>query len=217
MLRLIQWEQGRTLHQLAQIDLALEREVRESFGFVPDLKTSIHLNAWHMLGDTSPDVYFSHFTNNIFHDLTSGKSLPAAAAFLLGSGLKFIPIPKRSLQLNEIDEGINRFDRDMFLKIHFAGDDKDDEPYKKLQVKSTWKSDQPPNKILSRLSKFECAMQKQFIPRRGKSNLIKFQDGILQKICINKNVIIAHANQNMGPIGVDAEQYIRWGLQEHLF
>ena len=105
----------------------------------------------------------------------------------------------------------------MFLKIHFAGDDKDDEPYKKLQVKSTWKSDQPPNKILSRLSKFECAMQKQFIPRRGKSNLIKFQDGILQKICINKNVIIAHANQNMGPVGVDAEQYIRWGLQEHLF
>ncbi len=120
-----------------------------------------------MLGDTSPDVYFSHFTNKTFHDLTPGKSLPAAATFLLGFGLRFIPIPKKSLQLKEIDEGINRFDRDMFLKIYFAGDEEDDEPNMKLRVKSTWKLDQPPNKILSRLSKFECAMKKQFVPCRG--------------------------------------------------
>ena len=59
-------------------------------------------------------------------------------------------------------------------------------------------------------------MQKQFIPRRGKSNLTKFQAGILEKIRKNKNVIIAHADKNLGPVGVDAEQYIRWGLQEHL-
>jgi len=169
-----------------------------------------------VLGDTSPDAYFSHFTNKTFHDLTPGKSLPAAAAFLLGFGLKFIPIPKKSLRLNEIDEGIDRFDRDMFLKIHFAGDDEDDETQEKLRVKSSWKPDQPPNRILSRLSKFECAMQKQFIPRRGKSNLTKFQAGILEKICNNKNVIIAHANKNLGPVGVGAEQYIRWGLQENL-
>jgi hypothetical protein len=71
-----------------------------------------------------------------------------AAAFLLYFGLKFIPIPKKSLQLKEIDEGINWFDRDMFLNIHFARDDKDDESYEKLQVKSTWKPDQPPKKIL---------------------------------------------------------------------
>jgi hypothetical protein len=104
----------------------------------------------------------------------------------------------------------------MFLKIHFAGDDKDDISYKKLQVKSTWKPDQPPNKILSRLSKFECAMKKQFVPCREKSNLTKFQAGILKKMCNNKNVIIAHANKNLGPVGVDTEQYIQWGLQEHL-
>ncbi len=59
-------------------------------------------------------------------------------------------------------------------------------------------------------------MQKQFIPRLWKSNLTKFQAGILEKICNNKNVIIAHANNNLGPVGVDAKQYIRWGLQENL-
>jgi hypothetical protein len=169
-----------------------------------------------VLGDTSRDVYFSHFTNKFFHDLTLGMSLPAAAALLLSFGLKFIPIPKKSLGLKEIDEGIDRFDCDMFLKIHFAGDDKDNETYKKPRVKSTWKPDQPPNKILSRLSKFECAMKKQFVSRRRNSNLTKFQAGILEKICNNKNVIIAHANKNLGPVRVDAEQYIRWGLHEHL-
>ncbi len=158
-----------------QIDLTAEREVQELYGFLPDPKTSIHLNARHVLGDTSLDVYFSYLTNKTFHDLTPGKSLPMAAAFLLGFGLKFIPIPKKSLQLKDIDEGIDHFDHDMFLKIHFAGDDEDDEPYEKLRVESTRKLDQPPNKILSRLSKFNCAMKKQFVPRRGKLNLTNLQ------------------------------------------
>ncbi len=52
-------------------------------------------------------------------------------------------------------------------------------------------------------------MQKQFVPRRRKSNLTKFQAGILLKNRINKNVIIAHANKNFGPVGVDAKQYIQ--------
>jgi hypothetical protein len=195
-------------HQLTQIDLTAEREVQELYGFLPNHKTSIHFNAHRVLGDTSPDVYFSHFTNKTFLDLNPGKSLPVAAAFLLGFGLKFIPIQKKSLRLNKIDEGINRFNRDMFLKIHFAGDDEDDEPYEKLQVKSTWKPDQPPNKIPSRLSKFECTMKKQLVPCHGKPNLTKFQAGILKKICNNKNVIIAHADKNLGPVEVDAKQYI---------
>jgi hypothetical protein len=106
----------------------------------------------------------------------------------------------------------------MFLKINFAGDDdkNDKQPHEKLQVKSKWLPDQPPLKILSKLSAFSNAISRQFTPQRGKSNLTKFQAGILEKICTNKNVIIAHADKNLGPVGVDAEQYIRWGLQEHL-
>ena len=117
------------------------------YGFLPNLEASIHLNARHVLGDTPPDVYFAHFTNKSFHDLTPGKSLPAAAAFLLGFRLKFIPVPKKSLRPNDIDEGIDRFNLCIFLKIHFAEDDKENEPYEKLRVKSTWKPDQPPFEI----------------------------------------------------------------------
>jgi hypothetical protein len=75
-------------------------------------------------------------------------------------------------------------------------------------MKSTWKPDQLPNKILSRLSKFECATKKQFIPCRRKSNQTKFQAGIFEKFCNKKNVIIAHADKNLGPVGVVAKTYI---------
>lgn len=38
----------------------------------------------------------------------------------------------------------------------------------------------------------------------------------LEKIRHNKNVIITHADKNLGPVGVNANQYIWWVLQEHL-
>jgi hypothetical protein len=37
-----------------------------------------------------------------------------------------------------------------------------------------------------------------------------------QNIRSNKNIIIAHADKNLGPIGIDTEKYIRWALDEHL-
>jgi len=83
-------------------------------------------------------------------------------------------------------------------------------------VKSTWKPDQPLNKILSGLSKFEYARKRQFIPQHKKLDLTKFQVGILKKICNTKKIIIAHTVKNIGPVGVDIKQYIRWGLQEQL-
>jgi hypothetical protein len=50
----------------------------------------------------------------------------------------------------------------------------------------------------------------------GKSNLTKFQASILQQIHSNPNIIIAHADKNLGPLGIDTKQYICWALDEHL-
>jgi hypothetical protein len=47
-------------------------------------------------------------------------------------------------------------------------------------------------------------------------NLTKFQASILQQICSNPNIIIAHADNNLGPVGIDTKQSIRWALNEHL-
>ena len=79
-----------------------------------------------------------------------------------------------------------------------------------------WKPDQPPHKITQRIGDFEGAIERNFRPQRGKSNLTKFQANILQQIRSNQDIIIAHADKNLGPVGVDTEQYIRWALDEHL-
>jgi hypothetical protein len=76
--------------------------------------------------------------------------------------------------------------------------------------------DQPLFDITQRLGNFEGAITRNFQPRCGKSNLLKFQAKILQQICNNKDIIIAQANKNLGPVSLDTETYICWELDEHL-
>ncbi len=87
--------------------------------------------------------------NKQFHDLTSSKSIPSAATSILGFGLKFIPVPKKSIPQTNVNEAIKCFDCNFYLKVHSADDDaeEDKESVKKLQVNSTWKPGQPPYKI----------------------------------------------------------------------
>jgi hypothetical protein len=91
------------------------REVQGNYRFIPDPNISTHLNAHHVLGNTPTGVYFSHFTTKHFHDLTTKKSIPAAAATVLGFGLKFIPVPKKSIHQNNDGKAIKRFDQDLYL------------------------------------------------------------------------------------------------------
>jgi hypothetical protein len=142
----IWWEEGQKSHKLAQIDQHATRETRKNFEFVPNITISIHLNAPHVLCKTLTGVYFTHFTNKQFHDLTMKKSIPAAAATVLSLGLKFIPVPKKSICPDDIIEALKWFDRDFYLNVHFADDDADsdnEEPIEKLQVNSKWMPDQP--------------------------------------------------------------------------
>jgi hypothetical protein len=92
----------------------------------------------------------------------------------------------------------------------------DKEPIEKLQINSVRKPDQPPRKITQCIGDFEGAIERNFRPQCSKSNLTKFQATILQQIRSNQDIIIAHANNNLGPVGIDTEQYIRWALDEHL-
>jgi hypothetical protein len=83
-------------------------------------------------------------------------------------------------------------------------------------VNSSWIPDQPPFRITQHLGNFEIAIVKNFRPVRGRSNLTKFQAKILQDIRSNENIIIAHADKNLGPVGVNTEQYIHWALKHLL-
>jgi hypothetical protein len=143
------------------------RETHENFEFIPNITISIHLNARHVLGKIPTGVYFTHFTNKQSHDLTMKKSIPAAAATVLGLGLKFIPVPKKSIRPDDINEALKQIDRDVYLNVHFANDDADsddEEPIEKLQVNSKWMLDQPPFDITQRLGNFEGAITRNFRP-----------------------------------------------------
>jgi hypothetical protein len=59
-----------------------------------------------VLGKTPTGVYFVHFTNKQFHDHMTKKIIPAAASTILGFGLEFIPIPKKSIRQDDVDEAI---------------------------------------------------------------------------------------------------------------
>jgi hypothetical protein len=94
-----------------------------------------HLNARHVLGDTPTGVYFTHFTNKQFHNLTTKKSIPAMAVTVLSFGLKFIPVPKKSIHQDDVNKAIKQFDQDFYLKVSFTDDDAnsdDKEQIKKL-------------------------------------------------------------------------------------
>jgi hypothetical protein len=163
MQEIIRWEEGRQAHQIAQIKNQAAREIRKNFGFIPNVEISTHLNARHVLGETPTGVYFAHFTNKQFHDFTTKTIIPAAASTVLGFGLKFIPVPKKSIHQDDVDRAIKRFNQDFYLKVFFANDDKtpdDVETIKKLRVNSSWIPDQPPFRITQRLGNFEMAIAK---------------------------------------------------------
>ena len=73
-----------------------------------------------------------------------------------------------------------------------------------------------PNNIASRVGNFDGAFTRHFHPRNRRSNITKFQALIIQSIRENENVIIAYADKNLGPVGIDTNQYIRWALHDHL-
>ena len=56
-------------HQKAQLRRAAEEKVKEDYGFLPDLSTSVCQNAQQVLGDTPSGYYFSSPSNLTFHPL----------------------------------------------------------------------------------------------------------------------------------------------------
>jgi hypothetical protein len=73
-----------------------------------------------------------------------------------------------------------------------------------------------PFDITQCLGNFGGAITRNFRPRCRKSNRSKFQAKTLQQICNNKDIIIAHVDKNLGPVGLDTETYVCWALDELL-
>jgi hypothetical protein len=130
-----------------------------------------------------------------FHDLTPDLSAPPAAKCLLGLGSRFIITPEKTT--GSISNTLERFCRDFYIKIIFAGGDDEDlnlsfadhdkEQRSKLYVKSKWNPTESdvPFWASQRYSRFAVRLQRLFRQRKAKSNLLQFQQEFLEQLSEN--------------------------------
>lgn len=197
----------------------MDREVESSYGFIPDPSLSIHHNARKVLGDMTLACYQNQVDNLKFHDLTDGNILPASAASVIGLGLKFIPTPKFSPSSKDVTLASDRLERDLSLRIHFAGDDGpssfDPSSSSKCRLNSTWQPPLPPREIDSRLQRFTRSVKSLFNRRKGSLNLSLFQRRILDQVRNDNNYLIVNSDKGLGPCGIERNKYIMMCL-DHL-
>ncbi len=133
------------------------------------------------MGETSPGCYLLKASNNTFHNLTAGASLPPATATLLGLSLKFIPTPRYSPSKSDVVPALDRFERDIGLKTFFAGHSNNEE-IPKLQAKSAWRLPLPPRSVDIRVNSFLKNLEGLFCWRQGKHDLTPHQQQLLASL-----------------------------------
>jgi hypothetical protein len=189
-------------------------EVKNSFGFAPNLSLSSFHNAVNLRKSSALSTSALPLPSNMaYHDLTSDQSAPPDAKSLLGLGSKFIPKPK--LTTGDILPSFDRLERDFHIKVHFAGDIDErfatrDASRSKLIVKSIWKPSTRdiPNWCSQRLSKFFTRAQRLFKRRKAKSNLTPCQESLLETLPDDPRLLFPETDKGLGPCAVEYDQYV---------
>jgi ribosome-associated translation inhibitor RaiA len=191
-------------------------QVKKQYGFVPDPSVTPFRNAvrLHQSGNVNSLPMPS---NMAFHDLTPTKCAPRAAKALLGLGSKFIPTPKFTTA--SIEPSTLRFQRDFFLKVIFAIDEPEEQALaytefdkirSKLYVKSKWEPTElhVPNWACLRLSRFINRVSRLFKKMKATSNLLPYQERIMESLLNDPNLLFPLADKGLGPCAVSYDQYI---------
>jgi len=110
-----------------------------------------------------------------------------------------------------MESSFDRFEHDVGLKCYFAGRPEKEVPKSKLYLKSIWRPPLPPAEIDTRLCAFFKALRQIIRCKRGGSNLSPFQQKLLNELCADDSIVIAHADKGLGPVGVPLKLYIEWG------
>jgi hypothetical protein len=123
--------------------------------------------------------YFSRPFNMACHDLTNAHSPPPTFRTLLGLGLNFCPVPRTAK--NCMRDSLDRFQRDLYLKIFFAGQTL---PPAKLFVRSDWypPTETIPAELRVRMRQFRANILRLFPTPRCPPNLVPHQNRLLQML-----------------------------------
>ncbi len=137
-----------------------------------------------------------------------------AKKYLFGPSLKFIPTPHYTPSTTNIAPSLDCIKHNIGLKTFFSGRDQEGE-IPNLRAKSSWRPPLPPRHIDYWVNNFLKGLWGLFRQRTGKQNLTPHQRQLLASLQEKESVIIANTDKNLGPVGINVEQYIKLGL-DHL-
>jgi len=150
-------------------------------------------------------------TNMAFHDLTPGKIVPPNAKTLLGLGFKFIITPTHTTGEGDMFRTTDRLNRDFKLRVFFGGAMDRDVHNSKLFVKSDWTptDGEVPGWVYARLSKFFRRVRNKFNKKRAISNLLPFQQRLMDQLINDNNLLFPDTDKGLGPSAVTYNQYVQ--------
>ena len=115
-----------------------------------------------------------------------------------------------------IEHTISKLEGDIGVKVFFAGNEDGSYDPRSLRVKKLlWHPPLPLTEIDTRINHFTTAISTCFQAKQSTSNQTPFQQKLLSSIKTNANIVITAADKNLGPVGINKEQYITWGLSHH--
>lgn len=139
---------------------------------------------------------------------------------LLGLGFNFCPLPLQTTGTMAINETSERFRKDMYTKMFFAGITNDDwTNSKRLFIRSDWAPDTTliPVEFRARVSQFLLRLQHKFKKRRPVlTNLTPYQTKLLEGLRVSDDYIVLPTDKNLGPAIIERSAYTKRAFDDHL-
>lgn len=156
----------------------------------------------------------------VFHDLTKNRECPSGCKQLLGLGTKFVITPLLTTSPDDIQKSLFRFERDIALKAHFAGEDEEesgDGRLSKLYIPSKWI---PPERfqplgLKQRLNAFRAAITPLFTAAKAQPNLSPPQIKMLREFNNDDRIITVNTDKGLGIARIERDQYVKDAFKHH--
>ena len=194
----------------------VDRQIAAVYGIVADPEKLHSYNLAFFLNRQSAFLLLSRPRNLACHNLCTYLQPPKNHHSLLGLGLNFCPKPKNTTGLVDFQPVADRFCRDLYTQMVFAGSPDDYNP-KQLFIRTDWEPDRNtvPVEFRARVAYFLKQLKASFVRRRVTSNLTPYQQKLLADLRRSKEFIVLPSDKNLGPCILEREEYVVRVL-EHL-
>ena len=209
----IQQEERQQEGQIQQVTYHAQQHALRTYGVVVDVQKSIIQNAIYNIANTPVTHYFDNPNNVAFHNLCTSIQVPPHIKSLLGLGLNYCIIPRKT---KPEYADYKRFERDIFLKSFFAH--QPPLPKRKLYIKSDWEPDRQEINIelRARTSQFQVEINKLYPRKKLSINLDRMQLAALRYLQQHKELMAIKSDKNLGPCIIEREKYLDLAYRDHL-